>query len=330
MSLIFTDGFDYLDTLALKWNATPGSRDTGNSRTGAASCSVGLPGTKQVAAADEHATFTLGMAVYVAAGRGMEMALLSDSLATTHVTLRAVAGSNITVYRGTSGGTLLGTASYALLASTWTYIELKVVLHDSTGSVNVQVNGASVLSLTNIDTKNGGTKAVFDGFSVTYVGNTINIDDLYLTNGAGSANTGFLGDIKIETILPSGAGNSTQLTASAGSNYQCVDDVPQNTSDYNGSASPGQFDTYAMGNLSTAAGTVYGINVFGYCAKSDAGAKSGALVVRSGGTDYEQATFALGTSYAYANKVLETDPATSAAWTISNVNALEAGFKVKS
>lgn len=328
--LIFTDGFDHYDTFTLKWNATPGSRDTGTVRTGSGSCAVGLTGTKQVAAADEHATFTIGLALYAAAGRGLEIALLSDSLTTTHVTLKAAAGSAITVYRGTSSGTLLGTASYTLLASTWTYIELKVKLHDTTGTVDVQVNGASVLSLTGQDTKNGGTKSVLDGFSINYIGNTVLVDDLYLTNAAGSANTGFLGDIKIETLMPSGAGTTTQLTPSTGSNYQCVDEVPQNTSDYCGSATAGQYDTYAMGNLATAAGTVYGANVWGYVAKSDAGAKSGALVVRSGGTDYEQTSVALGTSYVYTNTMFESDPATSAAWSISGINALEAGFKAKS
>jgi len=51
------------------------------------------------------------------------------------------------------------------------------------------------------------------------------------------------------------------------------------------------------------------------------------LAVRSGGTDYAGADKAVPTTAATVASIWETDPATSAAWSESNVNAVEIGVK---
>lgn len=331
MTLIFTHKADSYTTVAQRWS-TPGSMSlsTSNGRLSGGKTTVNNATYNIVAAANEHATFILGAGINISggAGTGIRFQFRSDSGATIHTYVDIINGTGILAYRG--DGTLLGSIATAIPLNTWFYIEVKVLLNDSTGTVTVRKDAATVLSLTSKDTKNGGTKTVFDSFGFTHFNNVNDIDDVYACNGAGSSpNNDFLGDIHIEVKYPSGAGTTTQLTASTGANYTTVDENPPNTTDYNGSATNDQYDTYAMADLTTASGTVFGVNILEFVAKSDAGAKGGAIVVRSGGTDYEQTDEALATGYAYINKVLETDPATSAAWTISNVNAMEVGFKAK-
>lgn len=336
MTVIFSDGFDHYTTLTLKWTS-------GTSAIGAASARSGSSGLaqssaeslKQVQPSQEHATFTLGLVARRTAATGtLEMRFYSDSGVTRHITVQATANGEIKAFRGAvSTGTQLGatTASNLVPLSVFVYVEAKVVLSDTVGTVTVWVNDAQVFSYTG-DTKNAGTKTVLDAIGLASNGTFLicDIDDLYLTNGAGSVNNDRLGDIKIETLFPSGAGSTTGLTPSSSvANYTTVDDVAPNTTDYNSSVTDGAYDTYALSDLVTVAGTIFGVVVHAYAAKSDAGVKGGAIVVRSGGADYEKTDNPLGTGYQYYREIIEVDPATSSAWTVAAVNSLEAGFKVK-
>lgn len=333
MSVIFSDGFDHYTTAIQKWTSGNGTISSTFGRNGnGIAPNTGL--NKQVAASQEHATMTVGCAIKRGGGSGQVLIVfLSDSGVTTHLTIRVTGTGEIQAFRGTTAGTQLGSTVSAgtIPESVWKYIEVKAVLHDTTGSVEIRVDGNStpVLSVTNQDTKNGGTKTVFDTVQLTFAVSSPNFDDVYVTNGAGSVNTGFLGDVKIETLFANGAGTTTGLTPSTGSNFQTVDETAPNTTDYSGSATNDLYDTYAFGNLATAAGTIFAVNIYAYAAKSDAGAKGGAIMIRSGGTDYEKTDNALATGFQYYNDIVETDPATSTAWTISNVNAAEFGWKVK-
>jgi len=334
--LIFTEGFDHTTTGTHKWTAIAGTYASATAvRTGTNGMIATGVNSKQVGASEEHATFILGFAAQRAvSGSTAEWRFLSDSLATTHITVALDSSGQLKVFRGTTAGTQLGSTTTAntIPVATWVYVEIKVVLHDSTGSVVIHVNGAQVFSVTGADTKNAGTKTVLDSFVLFGGGSNMFVDDLYLCNGAGSTNNDFLGDIKIETLFPNGNGTTSQLTGSDGNstdNYLLVDETTPNTSDYNGSATNDQYDTYAMSNLVTASGTVYGVVIYAYAAKSDAGAAGGAIMLRSGGTDYELTDNALGTGYQYYREVKELDPNTSAAWTISATNSVEVGFKKK-
>lgn len=123
------------------------------------------------------------------------IALGSDSAATMHVTLlfqNVANGGRIICYRG-DGTALLGqTGTGQVTASTWYYIEIKAKLHDSTGTVVINKNGSEVLNLTAQDTKNAGTKTVFDSVRIRgTTGNVQDVDDLYISVGSGCS---FQGD----------------------------------------------------------------------------------------------------------------------------------------
>ena len=65
------------------------------------------------------------------------------------------------VYNGDN--TLLGTATKATVAlqatDGWCYIEAHVVIHDTTGSVQVKIDEETVINLTNVDTHNAAAAA---------------------------------------------------------------------------------------------------------------------------------------------------------------------------
>lgn len=347
MSLIWADGFENTSLINKKYAVTSSVLVSGSptSRANSGNCfemdpasSVDHSMTKHLSAADEHATLIFGLAYYSAVNMengqntSSPFQLLSDAGATNHINIGFdnLTGANLRAYRGS---TLLGTsAGTNINPETWYYIEGKITMHDSTGSVTLRVNNQTVLSLSGIDTKNAGTKAVFDSFRywADAGGPTVRIDDLYICNGAGSAYNDFLGDIRVETLRPNGNGNSSDFVgsdANSTDNYQLVDESSYSSADYVQSASANDMDLYTFGDMAHTTGAVKGVMAHGVMSKTDTGDRTARLLGRTGGTNYSGPTETLTTSDLSYKKVWEKNPNTTNDWSISEVNAAEFGVE---
>jgi hypothetical protein len=140
--------------------------------------------------------FAYRVASVVASGRIFE--LWSDTNATTHTSLATTATGSLFVTRA---GTTIATsvATGLVVANTWCYIETQFKLGDAPdGYAIVRVNGTEVINSTGLDTKNAGTKTVYDAVRLVTPsgsgGGTNQWDDLYITTGAGAP---FKGDITV-------------------------------------------------------------------------------------------------------------------------------------
>lgn len=336
MSLIYFDPFeDALSLGAGRWSAgtiAASGRNGNRLQVAAATTSK-----YTVPAADEHATMYVGFAVQGSVWSSVAQEIVgfySDTNVTQHVNLTVVRGAtNITSMQLRRGTTVLATSSAINLPpATWAYIELKAVLHDTTGVAEVKMNGTVIATFSG-DTKNAGTKTVFDTLRITggvATSETLSVDDLYLLNGAGSSpHNDYLGDVAVEAVVPGGNGSLSQLVGSDGNstdNYLLVDDAVM--TDYVGSAVTGDKDLYAMGNLVRATGTVYGVMVAAVAQNADAAAQSVKLPIKSGATTSSGSASSVTTSPSYPVRVLALNPVTAAAWIISEVNAVEAGAEV--
>jgi hypothetical protein len=76
--------------------------------------------------------------------------------------------------------------------------------------------------------------------------------------------------------------------------------------------------------------TIHAVQVVAAAKKDDATTRTYRTNVKSSSTTANGATKALATSYQIFSDVFETDPATSAAWTESGVNAMQVGPEVVS
>ncbi len=333
MALLFMDGVAHYSNVAQKWNSTSGGPSIASGPPGvkALSLSGGSGGqsvSKSIASTSE---VIVGCRIkYNIIPNGDRGIIRLQESSAIHLDVRIAATGQLRVTRN---GTTLATGTTALTAGSIYYIELRGLINDSTGQYELRINGVTEVSGTSADTRNGGTGIVDTVVFHTGVDNgSINllVSDIYICNAAGSLNNTFLGDVKVETLYPTGAGTTTNFTPSAGSNYQNVDDVtPDGDSTYNTDATAGDKDTFAMGDLATTAGSVLAVQQIVCCRKDDAGSRTLHTVMRSGGTDYEGGDTAVGDSYANVFGLRETNPATSAAFTISDVNGMEAGYKVE-
>lgn len=335
MTLRFIDSFDHYVTADIteKWTSRASSIiSAGNGRRGTASLRLTSNAQNAIKTIDAQGTWVVGFAMKVDSLPASTVPFLQLlDAGTVQVDVRLVTDGTLRVTRN---GTTLGTSTFALSTGQFYYIEFKCVIHNSTGTYEVRVDGSTKVSGTGADTQNTAN-ATANQISLGAInGSTVttDFDDLYVCDGAGSVNNDFLGDRRVDAYLPSGNGNSSQLTGSDGNstdNYLLTDDNPANDdTDYVEHATVGNKDTYGMADMSHTPSSISGVQVLASAKKDDAGARSIATVTRSGITDFDGATQPLSTSYAYYADIREVDPNTSAAWTKTNFNASEHGVKV--
>lgn len=232
-------------------------------------------------------------------------------------------------------GTTVATATAAFSTNAWHYIEVKGRIHDTTGYAVIKVDGVEVLNSTGLDTRNAGT-GLWDGvyFGPSIFDNqnyVIDIDDMYLVEIDGSGANDFLGEVREEALAPTGAGNSTQFTPNAGSNWDRVDEVgPDDDTTYNASSTVGHKDTFAMANVSISPASVLGVREILRARKTDAGERFLRSVLRIDGSEYEGSDRALSPTYQTWVNDRTLSPDSGVAFTTSEIDALEAGYTIES
>ena len=342
MALLFVDGFDHYVTadISKKYNSTSSSPaiSAGNGRRGTAGIAAFTTNTGVIKNFTASSSWVMGCSLKVGA-------LPS---ATNWATIFALfdAGNRQCELRVNPDGTLQvtrfnvavtgGTSVATLSVGTTYYIEWKVTIANSiaANSCKVRVDGVDVITVTAgqdlQDTGNSTANQLRLGNvnSSASMGSSTYADDFYVCDQTGSVNNDFLGDVRVDTLLPNGEGNHLDFTPSTGtSHYQLVDESSPNTTDYNESGTAGQRDSYAMQDLSTSSGAIKGVQVLGAILKDDAGARSIKVGVRAGGTTTVGSSQTLATTQAYYSAVHETNPTTATTWTEAGVNGAEAAFE---
>jgi len=339
MALLFCDSFDHYATaqFTLKWSGVGvGAINTTGGRNGTGSLRMAFGNNASVA----HKAFGASYGTLIA---GFGVRHSSNVPFSSHVfSFRDNGTPQTTVQRDinnrllvTRNGTVLaGPGATVLALNVFYYIELKVVFATgATGSFTLRVNGVNELTGATVQTAATANASANQIACHPYEtgGAALDFDDFYLCDATGAQNNDFLGDVRVQAILPSAAGATTQWTPSAAvANYTTVDEAtPNDDTDYNSSATLNQIDTYAYGDVTPTTGTVKGIQTNCYARKDDAGIRTIAPVIRHAAVDYVQANLPnLSTSYQYLPQVVELNPGTGVAFTIADVNAAEFGVKL--
>lgn len=324
MTLEFMEGFDWLTNntkILQKWNSgTIGGTSTTDSRYAGARYAYNLNGlTKSLNAADT--TIIAGFAVRFNSPQSKDLIAFMEGGTKQIIIVASL--SSFTAKRGVF--TTLGTSSVGLTEDRWHYVEIKVYIHDTNGTVTIWLDGAEILSLSGVDTKEGGT-GVVNSIQIDADVNDCWMDDLYVLMGSTATR---LGDVRVCTVLPNGAGTTTEWDPSTGANYQNVDDTdPDGDTTYNSTSTAGEIDLYAFPDIAVTAGTVQGVQVTANCRKDDAGARQIKLIAKPASTNYLSDAIGITDTYFSYSKIWENNPETTAAWTVSEVNASEFGIEM--
>lgn len=233
----------------------------------------------------------------------------------------------IDVYRAT--GNLLGTTTGAgLIQGSYQYIELKIFLHASTGTVDVWVDGINVLSLTSQNTLNTATAEIDNIQLLGQNSADPAYDSVYVLDDSGSDNTDRLGEVFVETIVADADGNVNDFTPSTGANWENVDDIApaDDDSTYNHSTTATDQDLYGMAALAGNIGTVFAVEASALVRKEDPGERLIRIVARSNVTEVESGDKGFGVGYRNVTHIFENDPDGGVDWDEASVNAAEFGI----
>lgn len=251
-----------------------------------------------------------------------------DNANTLQVSVVVQTTGAIAAYRGRADtGVLLGqSADGVFVASAFQHVEAAVLISDTVGTVEVRINGVTVLSLTGQDTRAGLAESsqvsIGTGFG-SGLGGVLHADDYFCWDDAGTENNDFLGDRRVRTLFPNGNTASAGWTAvGAASGYLCIDEAaPNDETDYleatGGTTPTSEFDFEDL----PAVGAVSAVQTYVRMRKTNAGTANAQVSLVSGASVDAGTDRAITEVYTYYADVSELDPATGVPWTQSSVNS---------
>jgi hypothetical protein len=225
-----------------------------------------------------------------------------------------------------------------IIDSNWHWVEYDILFNDS-GHAYVYVDGTQVINFTG-DLNNAGTVSV-ERMTVAGQNGRFAMDDVCVYDDSGSGNfvaSSFpIGPMKCQVLVPT-SDVSVAWTRSTGStNYTLVDEALDGTQnritvvDYVSSSTVAQTDLYGYADLSGSPAAIKAVVLTTVAQNAAAGFGTLKHSIKSGGTVYDGQTYQPVSATADADAIFyvwEKDPATSANWTSTNVNALQAGVTV--
>lgn len=232
---------------------------------------------------------------------------------------------------GSIGGVVLVTGAINVCDNAYHWIEVEVTLASgATGSATLYVDAILEGTATSVQTLASGSYQPITGGGPRWTSSWVSqgyMDDIIVWDDQGASfNTFPLGKRRIGTVLPNGAGSSTQWTPSAGNNYACVNSGYNASTPNVSTSSTGDVDLYAQGGLAWSPATVNAVvmNVYGQDAGGGGGVVKAKVATTSTGTG-APSSLATGTNQLFQTPFYD-DPA-GGAWTASDVAGMEIGIE---
>ena len=342
--LVYIDGFDTYTTanMQLRLASNGGIIDVSGGRTGIQRLATNASGFGASKNTPALATYITGFAMMQTGTvtSPYQFCVIKEGTTAHLIFQYSVSSGILEVFRG-STSFLLGSVSVSIPKNIWIYVEIRATIHDTLGAIEIRLNGSStsVLSLTNIDTRNAGTGVItainlgsLNGSSQSFT----KYDDWYICDMTGTINNDFLGDVRVNTLIPNGDGALTQLTttfpATPTTHFDKVDDILHDgDATYNEGSVDNAIDLFTLDDLPVfgAPTTIHGIQTQIVAKKLHAGAKSLQERLRVDTTDFTGTSQALSTSYTALLQTREINPVTGVKFTESDINtAIQVGYEV--
>ena len=339
MALLWCDGFDHYGTVSRLLDGpyaditAVSSISTSNVRTGANSLLTFANASLRRVLGGAKTFVGLGGAFYwtsLPAGNNVQRVFdFRDAGNFQQIVLYIQSTGTISAYRNT---THLGTtATPVLTANAYQHIEAQILFSQTVGTIEVRVNGVTVLSLSGQDTCN---TANVECSQVTLAGGggsggNCYLDDIYAYDNTGSYNNSWIGDRRVLTLFPNANTATADWTAvGAATGYECIDEAnPNDDTDYINATAAGKISQFGLQNTPAGVSAISGVVMIERARKTEAGIGNTKVSIVSGASVSAGADKPLTEIYTYRQDVFETDPATAAPFTPSGVDSLQ--FKVE-
>lgn len=241
-------------------------------------------------------------------------------------------GSIYVVSGAPRGGTVLASVSGVLPKDVWCCLEGHLLFAGASGLVQLKVDGVDVLNASGL---NLGSVPLYArighaAFSpyIDWMGMRQDVDDLAINDTTGSFNNSWIGRGGIYPAIPNGPGALTEFTPSAGSNWQCVDELPPNDdTDYVQSDVLDARDLYTTGGIAPTDGIISAVQWVSRAKLIEPGIGNLRRYVRHNAANYASSDKPTDATYRYLTDIMELAPDGSG-WSVAKVNALQIGQQV--
>lgn len=325
MTRIFMTGFEQAHNGV--FSGPGGTISSAQARTGNYSLQFGYA-THTLPAAIQEIYYRLGLQRTGGGGLGIFNVFWDSAVGVQFTVAVNISTGFIEVYRGYFA-TLLDTGNIIVPLNAWQCIEVYLKIADADGRCIVKQDGVTSIDFTGDTKATANANVLIMSFGSPHATNKLSgfFDDIAINDVNGVVNNSWPGQGGIYGLVPNGAGNYAQWTPSAGANYECVDEAPPSDADYVADSVTNNKDSYAM-SPTPGPGTIAALCWWARAKIEVAGDKDLKRLFRIAAADYVGSAIALDVSYLYKSEIHETSPATAVAWTVDEVDGMEAGEQV--
>ena len=293
--------------------------------------------TKNVPSAAEYYAHNRVRAGAAGAALGL---LAFNETGTNHIQVLQLNTGVIEVRRN---GTVLatGTTVFSTLSGRVLSVQARVVVHDSTGVVQVRIDGATSNEINfSGDTRNGATGVINQiGLYQSATNENSSWTDFIVNDTTGGVADSWTGAARVVLgAFTVSGGSGQQFTPSASTNVSNIDDVVPGLHDsdttYNESSTAAHKDWFQLASsvfTGMSPASISFVRTKYWARAADGGTHTMRSNAKNGGTTTNGATITLGSSYVLNEDVFYNDPNTAAAWaTFAAIYGAEFGYELVS
>lgn len=274
-----------------------------------------------------------GIAINPQSGQNSDLVIFSfvgDNNLEVYITYNYLTSVFKAWQNNSSSPVLLASSAFTFAPNVFHWLEANCVIGAS-GSVALYLDGVEVFSVSSVNTAFFGSSywstmqigGLGDSFVATY-------DDWEIHDTTTSFCNARLGDSRIGTREANAdAGPNNGTPSSGSSHFAMIDEAQWSSSNSITIANTdGQEELFDMVNLTDSPSTIFCVRTLAIVEKTDGGTlMAEALTVSAGALGVGPSTPAL-TTWGQIVGLFPTDPNTGIAWTLTNVNASQAGLRI--
>jgi hypothetical protein len=224
-----------------------------------------------------------------------------------------------------TGGTLYGaTTGPVIPAHAWTHIEIKGKSDAAAGTIEVRINGQSVLNLAALNTGGASIAQIFIGaynIAAAVPQDFYYWKDFCLWDTTGTYNVNFLGSVSVLDIDPVSDVALTWTPSTGANGWSILDNNPPLDDAAYISAAAALSNTFGLGDLPADTTSVRGLVLLNRSRKIDGGDGNVQMGIISGASTGLGTDRPITTAYTSWADIMEVDPATALPFTPSGFNA---------
>lgn len=229
-----------------------------------------------------------------------------------------------------TAGTLYGATSGPVIpAHAWTHIEIKGKSDAAAGTIEVRINGQTVLNLSALNTGGANIAQVFIGaynIAAAVPQDFYYWKDFCLWDITGTYNNNFMGSVSVIDIDTVSDVSLTWTPSTGATGFAILDNNPPLDDAAYISAATALSNTFGLGDLPADTTSVRGLVLINRSRKIDGGDGNVQAGIISGASTGNGSDRPITTAYTYWADIMETDPATGAPFLPAAFN--EANFKL--